>query len=456
MSQSSASDRFDPCHRWLGLPEGSGKPTHYRLLGIASNERSDEIIIAAADRQTHFVRGFLEGEYAEAARRILYEIEEAKVCLLSTKLRREYDASLRERQAKRGKKKRGVIVPDVFSGGSTVGEESGLPGDYFKIVSILLVAFVCMAAASFLLPWQEVIFDQKPAVPVAKNEVKDPQPQAQPAEQPAKQPAQPAPPAKQAVKTPERVTNSVGMEFRLVPAGQFLMGLSKPVEEVSKLFPNIPMVYLNAERSHPVQLTKPFYIGTTEVTQAQWKSVMGTEPWQDKREVKAGSDYAACYISWHDAVEFCRKLSETEGIKYRLPTEAEWEYACRAGNPSLFCFGDTPAGLDDYAWWGSKSAEGNSENEKYAHRVGLKKPNAWGLYDMHGNVYEWCQDFYDEKYYAQSPPADPQGAAAGTARVARGGSWLYDAAAARSAARGKFPPEDSSATTGLRIVRELQ
>ncbi|MFN5896040.1 MAG: formylglycine-generating enzyme family protein, partial [Planctomyces sp.] len=122
-----------------------------------------------------------------------------------------------------------------------------------------------------------------------------------------------------------------------------------------------------------------------EVTQGQWKKVMGTKPWTGQKYVQEGDDYPAVYVNWHDAVAFCKMLSAHEGKTYRLPTEAEWEYACRGGTNTAFGFGDDAAVLSDYAWWGGILGSGNSGNEQYAHEVAQKLPNALGLYDMHGN-----------------------------------------------------------------------
>jgi len=178
----------------------------------------------------------------------------------------------------------------------------------------------------------------------------------------------------------------VTMDLVLIPAGEFMMGAPLPEGRT----------HVNTLPHHHVRIAKPFYLGVTEVTQGQWKVLMGTEPWKGKEGAKEGSDYPASYISWEEAAAFCEKLSSTEGRTYgrtyRLPTEAEWEYACRAGTTTLYHFGDDVSRLGNYAWWGGIVGRGNCRDEKYAHRVGQKQPNAWGLYDMHGNVDEWCQD----------------------------------------------------------------
>ena len=151
---------------------------------------------------------------------------------------------------------------------------------------------------------------------------------------------------------------------------------------------------------------RDYALGKTVVTQLQWREVMGTEPWEGQPHVMEGDDYPAVYVSWYDAVEFCKKLSEKEGKAYRLPTEAEWEYACRGGAATKYYFGDDAASLGEYAWFHENTW---SVNEKYAHRVAQKRPNQFGLYDMHGNIWEWCDDWYDEDQ---------------NCRVLRGGSLL--------------------------------
>ena len=234
------------------------------------------------------------------------------------------------------------------------------------------------------------------------------------------------------------ITNTIGMKLNKIPAGTFTMG--SPEGEEGRM---------DNETQHPVTISKAFYMQTTEVTQGQWKAVMGTEPWKGD---KKGPNYAASYVSWDDAVAYCKKLSEKESKTYRLPTEAEWEYACRAETKTTWSFGDDEASLGDYAWHDKNAWD---IGEKYAHQVGLKKPNAFGLYDMHGNVYEWCHDYYEEDYYKQSPEKDPTGPTSGSFRVFRGGSWIISTRFTRSARRGRLVAADRYGGNGFRLVREL-
>jgi formylglycine-generating enzyme required for sulfatase activity len=210
------------------------------------------------------------------------------------------------------------------------------------------------------------------------------------------------------------------MKLTLIPAGEFQMG-SPPSDRLARW-----------SLQHQVKLTKPFYLGVYEVTQQQYEKVMGARPWQGKQYVKEGADYPAVYVSHNDAVAFLKKLSKQEGVEYRLPTEAEWEYACRGGTTTVFSFGDDESKLGQYAWY--KKNAWDVVQGQHAHRVGQKLPNRWGLYDMHGNVYEWCQDWY-APYGSEKVVSDPMGPAQGEYRVLRGGSFMGPASVVRSACR---------------------
>ncbi|MFM7168268.1 MAG: formylglycine-generating enzyme family protein [Planctomycetaceae bacterium] len=259
--------------------------------------------------------------------------------------------------------------------------------------------------------------------------------------------AQPGSPAKERSSAAatggqsKEVVNTIGIKLVLIPAGTFTMG-SPPGDIV---------LYREDETQHEVTLTRSFYMGRTEVTQGQWKKVMGSEPWKGERYVVEGDDYPVVCVSWNDAVEFCKKLSALEGKVYRLPTEAEWEYACRGGTKTAFSFGDEFEELGKYAWWGGHDWNGNARKERYAHRVAQKLPNPFGLHDMHGNVWEWCSDWYGD--YPSTPLTDPRGPDATSHRVLRGGSWL-DAFDVRCARRFRGTPEGRGYFYGLRLVLE--
>jgi formylglycine-generating enzyme required for sulfatase activity len=165
--------------------------------------------------------------------------------------------------------------------------------------------------------------------------------------------------------------------------------------------------------------------------------------------VKVGPDYAVSYVNWEGAAEFCKRLSAKERETYQLPTEAEWEYACRAGTTSLYPFGDDESQLWKYAEYYREVGE------RHSLRVGQKKPKPWGLKGMHGNVWEWCRDWYDQDYYRASPEDDPTGPTEGTARVYRGGGWAYLSGSYRPAYRGGFDPGWQFGRLGFRVARIL-
>ena len=196
-----------------------------------------------------------------------------------------------------------------------------------------------------------------------------------------------------------------------------------------------------------VFLTKGYWLGKYEVTQSEWKQVMQSEPWKDQKQTKEGDGYPATFVSWNDAVEFCRKLTEQErqagrlptGNKVTLPTEAQWERACRARTETKFGFGDDESKLGDYAWFYFNSWH---VGEQYAHEVGQKKANPWDFFDMHGNVWEWCRDIYTEKLPGgRDPEVKADEKTKGSFRVDRGGSWFNDAAYCRSGSRHWIRPD---------------
>jgi formylglycine-generating enzyme required for sulfatase activity len=243
------------------------------------------------------------------------------------------------------------------------------------------------------------------------------------------------------------ISNSIGMTLVLIPAGEFLMGSPEADRDAQD----------DERPQHPVRITRPFYLGATEVTQGQYRALMGENP----SFFKGSDDLPVERVSWNDAIEFCNKLSEREGLKpyyqggertesaaegYRLPTEAEWEYACRAGSNARYNFGDDAGALASFGWCDATS--GNA-----THPVRQKRPNDWGLFDMHGNVWEWCGDAYDAGYYRKSKTADPAGPLEAESRVNRGGAWSSPPLKARSAFRRMSKPDLRGFSMGLRVAR---
>lgn len=230
----------------------------------------------------------------------------------------------------------------------------------------------------------------------------------------------------------ETITNNIGMTFVLIPAGTFLMG-GDPVKEQADE---------NETPRHTVTFAEPFYLGKYTVTQSQWQALSEGNPSRFK-----GNDLPVETVSHGDACQFIDRLNRREETDaYRLPTEAEWEYAARAGSESTYCFGAEKKNLGNYAWYQKNS-------DQQTHPVGLLSPNDWGLHDMHGNVHEWCSDWFDRNYYAQSPKDDPTGPGDGLARSLRGGDWGSKDWYCRCAIRSLSSPDRRSPRVGFRVVR---
>ena len=293
------------------------------------------------------------------------------------------------------------------------------------------------------------------------------------------------------------IANSIGLKLVPIPAGEFMMGGQEPAEELVKAFAAYKRKadYFNDEYpSHRVRITNSFYFGKYEVTVGQFRKFVdetayktaaekdgqggwGYDPktgqcdgrypqfnWRNPGFVQT-DDHPVLNVTWNDAVAFCQWLSRKEGKTYRLPTEAEWEYACRAQTTTRYQNGDDPAGL--IAVSNTLDAKGRttfphvqeldlppSEKLKFTVPVGSKKPNRFGLYDMHGNVWEWCADWYGEDYYSKSPVENPTGPDTGEVRVRRGGAWNSFPLWARASFRNWNTPQSRCVNLGFRVVRE--
>lgn len=244
----------------------------------------------------------------------------------------------------------------------------------------------------------------------------------------------------------EVITRKTKIKFRLIPAGKFMMGS-----------PESDKYRRPDERQHKVTLTKSFYLGVYEVTQGQWQQVMRNNPaWFKASGLKAPVEQ----VTWTACEDFCRKLCMLEGVPlgtYRLPTEAEWEYACRAGSKTSYCYGDsievTQANIND-TYTADLRLRKNPVWQKKTFHVGSFLPNAFGLFDMHGNVNEWCFDWYGA--YSNRNNTNPKGPKLGTEHVFRGGSWFNTIRACRSASRQKRPLHVKHRTVGLRLLRIIR
>jgi formylglycine-generating enzyme len=300
-----------------------------------------------------------------------------------------------------------------------------------------------------------------------------------------------------AATKPRETTNSIGMKLVLIPAGEFQMGGQESAEELVKAFAAYkrqPEYFKDEYPRHRVRITKPFYFGKFEVTVGQFKQFVKDSGYKTQAETdgEGGWGYNAkigkCEgrdlqfswrdpgfpqtdnhpvldVTWNDSVAFCKWLSRKEGKKYRLPTEAEWEYACRAGTTTRYHSGDDPDSLLKVAK--TIDTKGRTDfphvqeimiPQTDAHTftvpVGGLAPNKFGLYDMHGNVWEWCSDWYGEDYYSKSPVDDPQGPDSGGRRVRRGGAWNSFPLWARASFRNWNSPGSRCVNLGLRVVCE--
>ena len=229
------------------------------------------------------------------------------------------------------------------------------------------------------------------------------------------------------------------MEFVWIEPGTFVMG--SPSSE--------PGRWLDEGPQHHVTISQGFYLGRHEISQAQWTRVMGTTPWSARNHVRSDPNRPAVHISWGDLQEFVERVNAVAREElYRCPTEAEWEYACRAGTTTRWSFGDDQGQLGEHAWYDENAW---AVGDDHAHAVGTKLPNPWGLYDMHGNVGEWCQDWYGT--YASGEQSDPSGPANGSERIFRGGHFSYYAQNTRSAFRNSISPGDRVYFIGARLLR---
>jgi formylglycine-generating enzyme len=296
----------------------------------------------------------------------------------------------------------------------------------------------------------------------------------------------------------QEVVNSIGMKLERIPAGQFMMGAVEPVENLLRAFPAYKVeaktdyLFQDEYPRHRVRITKPFYFGRCEVTVGQFRQFTKatgykTEPERDGTggwgyNPKTGQcegrrlqynwlhpgfaqtdDQPVIDVTWNDAVAFCRWLGRKEGKNYRLPTEAEWEYACRAGAATRYAYGDDPAAMPKAA--NIMNDRGRTQfphvqeivlpkDNRFTVAVGKYPPNRLGLCDMHGNVWEWCADWYGKDYYAKSPVDDPAGPSSGKVHVRRGGAWNSFPLYARTSFRNWNTPATRCVNVGFRVVQD--
>ncbi|MCA9067659.1 MAG: SUMF1/EgtB/PvdO family nonheme iron enzyme [Planctomycetaceae bacterium] len=399
----------NPYTHFLGLPEEITQPDHYQLLDLERFNSDPQVIKEAAAAQTEKLRKWQNNdECYSLVRRLEMEVASAMLLLADPKKRQAYDQTLSASAPPQAPQ----TSPKIPLWGWSLG--GGL-------LLILIVGAV-------LFPKTNTGTDQtsdQPTNPQSKENLNQPKPVTHTKE--------------------TRNDNLLNMPLIWCPPGSFVMG--SPESETG---------HRTNETQAEVTLSDGFWLGQTEVTQEQWRAVMETAPWDGQESPGVEANTPATYIHWKAAMDFCDQLTERErdakrltlDWAYTLPSEAQWEYACRAGTTTAFSFAENESQLGDYAWYADSAAQG----EDLAPRpVGGKKPNPWGFYDMHGNVFEWCRDGYRK---SPSGGPDPVAAIHGKLRVGRSGSWSASSfpQMCRSAFRRRFLAKSASNELGFRVA----
>ena len=473
---------FDPYHKWLGIPPKDQPPHHYRLLGVELFESDSDVIDAAANKQMAYLQSCANGPKLVISQRLLNEIAAARLCLLNAKQKTAYDVTLKAKLAEQELRKSASAsasaskadsskepvaerevegsqfdfnaeepfeIHDLIREAST-GRLSRIKPTHFFIPKLLVVALLVCIAAGLL-----IRFGNSNEKPATTDEVAGQSSSTSQDRQrvPNKSPndrrpssAKPGPSVTSSERatvnkesqhaspnssslSSEQITNSIGMKLTLIPAGEFIMGTSE----------QSTIRFSDESPQHLVKVSKPFYMGIYEVTQREYAALLsGLNPSIVRNETLPVNN-----VDWDDAANFCRRLSDKEQRAYRLPTEAEWEYACRAGNNDWL----QQSTISEFAW------HSNNANQR-PHPVGSLKPNPFGLFDMFGNVSEWCHDWYFSGYYADSQMLNPAGPISGTSRICRGGNWDDSTDRCRRAYRGASSPTHRSERLGFRVLLE--
>jgi len=477
------SQPFDPYYVWLGIPPKDQPPHYYRLLAIDPFESNPEVIRDAATQRMAHVRTYQLGPHGALSQKILNELAAAKACLTDSASKARYDASLRlqsglgpaaaiaapatsdltelfnfPRPTARPRPARSAHLAIVI--GAVFGVAALAVGAVFWFRPPTLTPAATRGGAEQVAPAskrQSLAASTGTSLPntddhrasgsssggpevaarraEATREV-EPRVRAAPARADRSAEGQASAISEARLpstgKLPKEIACELGsgirLELLLIPAGTFMMG-----DDRSR-----PM--------HQVNITRSFYLGKYEMTQEQWQAVMGDNPSRHKSARNPVEQ-----VSWNDCQAFIDRLNagiDADAGKFVLPTEAQWEYACRAGTTTRYFFGDDKSELAKYVWCAENS-------ESMTHPVGQKAPNPWGLYDMPGNVWEWCSDWFGPDYYATSPTDDPPGPDSGIARVVRGNSWHSWAGDWHSALRHHGTPDARHSEQGFRVAFEV-
>ena len=421
----NSMNEFDPYYKWLGIPLEQQPPNHYRLLGVEKFEPDVEVIESAADRQMSYVQQCASGNYSDVSQQLLNELAAARVCLLNSQQKLEYDTELRNSFEIETEPIPPIVVPP-----KSRRSKRRKASDLQRLLPIITAIAGVFLGGMIVVVWRAAVNDDDSQMPGPNGSVVngDQRPNGIKYGDSSVAP-------KDAIHS-QLFKNTIGMKFALVPSGEFNMG-SAPGERSAD----------DDERPvHRVRISQPFYMSIYEVTRREYGLVVTNDS-------TTGDDVndPVTDVSWFQAENFCKKLQDRDGNTYRLPTEAEWEYACRAGSSTSWSFSDRSGSMSKYAW-----CVQNSNGR--VHSVGSLLPNRFGLFDMHGNVGEWCQDWYLSGYYRRVVAGvDPQGPTSSSettlsTKIVRGGNWSNTAERCRSGFRGGNSPTIVSSRIGFRLV----
>jgi sulfatase modifying factor 1 len=513
---SEAMGGFDPYRVWLGIPKGIRKPNYYHVLGIAQGESSVQVIQSAIQQRRGYISSKRGDGHEESVSVILSLIDEAAATLLVSEFKHGYDRQLGLHDKKfRNRYKKAVLLPNWMESRivRVYGEGSGLLTEVLGLVAILFGAFALMAWFSFHLPWQKFASDDTKQTNDSSNselevgglETLNGKGKATQAfydnrsgdsgdlsikEDPRAKNKQVENMDTASSKPNSWFQNSIGMRMQLISPGDFNMGCSLSPRELSQKYAGSKESDYDSEVSHPVAIKTAFYLGVHEVTVGQFKrfvqaSNFVTDAERDEKggfgfDPKTGDhkqslqynlrnpgfnqndNHPVVNVSWNDAVAFCSWLSRIEGKNYRLPTEAEWEYCCRSKSTTEFSFGDYVGGFSDYGnsadstlnnrypWFPSLK---ESDGALFTSQVGRYRPNSFGIFDMHGNVWEWCSDWYGD--YPRHFSTDPYGPESGFLKVNRGGGWIDQSFGCRSSIRRRAEPWYRNDYGGFRVAMSV-
>lgn len=429
--------QFDPYYFFLGIPPKERPLDNYLLLGVERFESDEQIIEMAADRQMGHLQRYESGEHGDKVAKLMSEVSRARLCLLNSNKKKVYDQQLRDKLVPQNSKP--VAQPEKMPQPKSEAKATKRPPPLPKKPAEPESESEPMMA--------EIIPDAEasPGYPSPSQAVVDAEILPETPSRPAAPISKPAPPSRKGL------TNSIGMKFVLLPAGKFVMGSPRSEPERG-----------NNEFQHSVTIGRPFLLAVHPVTQAQYQQIMGVNPSSFSSTGLAQSEvrgidtrnFPVEWVSWSDAIEFCRLLSElpaerSAGRRYSLPTETEWEYACRASTTTVFAFGNSLTSHQANFLGSMPYGVGlRGPNLQRPSIVGSYPPNAWGLHDMHGNVWEWCNDLYCPRHDRPLPTA--------TKRTIRGGAWKAGARACRSASRMGESPEQRTAQIGFRVAMQAR